>query len=141
MAMSGSGRRALTPPIRASGQPRARSASTMASLCVISMSCAAVLALPLSRIFAPPTATFSRPMRSGNSWACGWRGRCKMRKHLTRPPRLYDFEPERATFLSEVLRGLQLEQKELPSKYFYDTSGSQLFEQICDLEEYYPTRT
>lgn len=31
--------------------------------------------------------------------------------------------------------------KELPSKFFYDEHGSQLFDQICELEEYYPTRT
>jgi len=31
--------------------------------------------------------------------------------------------------------------KELPSKYFYDDVGSQLFEQICALDEYYLTRT
>ena len=64
-----------------------------------------------------------------------------MRKHLPRPARLYDFEPERATFLRDVLCGLQLAQKELPSKYFYDDTGSRLFEQICELDEYYPTRT
>lgn len=64
-----------------------------------------------------------------------------MRKHLTRSPRLYDFEPARATFLNEILSGLQLAQKELPSKYFYDDAGSRLFEQICELDEYYPTRT
>lgn len=64
-----------------------------------------------------------------------------MRKHLARPLRLYNFEPERATFLHDVLRGLQRAQKELPSKYFYDDTGSQLFEQICALDEYYLTRT
>src|SRR5258708_30646872 len=41
----------------------------------------------------------------------------------------------------EVLQGLQDSRKELPSKYFYDEVGSQLFEQICELDEYYPTRT
>ncbi len=45
------------------------------------------------------------------------------------------------TFLTEVLHGLSLPQKELPCKYFYDERGSQLFDQICDLEEYYLTRT
>ncbi len=55
--------------------------------------------------------------------------------------RLYDFEPQQKTFLGEVLQGLQDARKELPSKYFYDDIGSQLFEQICELDEYYPTRT
>ena len=31
--------------------------------------------------------------------------------------------------------------RELPCKYFYDAAGSALFERICELEEYYPTRT
>lgn len=40
-----------------------------------------------------------------------------------------------------MLQGLQDARKELPSKYFYDDTGSQLFEQICELDEYYLTRT
>lgn len=43
--------------------------------------------------------------------------------------------------LSEVLNGLSCDPPVLPSKYFYDDAGSQLFEQICELPEYYPTRT
>ncbi|HEY5002347.1 MAG TPA: L-histidine N(alpha)-methyltransferase, partial [Ktedonobacteraceae bacterium] len=54
---------------------------------------------------------------------------------------LYDFEPQRNTFRNDVLQGLQDARKELPSKYFYDDAGSLLFEQICLLDEYYPTRT
>ncbi len=41
----------------------------------------------------------------------------------------------------DVVRGLTTIPKSLPPKYFYDRLGSQLFEQICDLPEYYPTRT
>ncbi len=41
----------------------------------------------------------------------------------------------------EVLQGLQGAQKILPSKLFYDQRGSLLFDQICKLDEYYPTRT
>ena len=41
----------------------------------------------------------------------------------------------------ELLQGLQKAQKELPTKLFYDQRGSLLFDQICKLEEYYPTRT
>ena len=44
-------------------------------------------------------------------------------------------------FLEEVLRGLSLSPKSLPSKYFYDERGSMLFDKICGLDEYYPTRT
>ena len=53
----------------------------------------------------------------------------------------HDFEPEQESFLSAVLSGLGTSQKSIPSKFFYDEAGSQLFDKICDLEEYYPTRT
>jgi L-histidine Nalpha-methyltransferase len=43
--------------------------------------------------------------------------------------------------LAEVAAGLSAPQKELPPKYFYDQRGSELFEQITRLPEYYPTRT
>ena len=43
--------------------------------------------------------------------------------------------------ISEVLEGLSKDQKELSCKYFYDKKGSALFDEICELEEYYPTRT
>ncbi|MEP4380009.1 MAG: L-histidine N(alpha)-methyltransferase [Alphaproteobacteria bacterium] len=45
------------------------------------------------------------------------------------------------SFLDDVLAGLALPQKKLSSKYFYDERGSQLFDAICELPEYYPTRT
>ena len=64
-----------------------------------------------------------------------------MFQNMKRSVLLYDFEPERDTFREEVLQGLQDSRKELPSKYFYDDVGSQLFEQICALDEYYLTRT
>jgi L-histidine N-alpha-methyltransferase len=43
--------------------------------------------------------------------------------------------------LAEVAEGLSQPQKELSPKYFYDQRGSELFEEITRLEEYYPTRT
>lgn len=51
--------------------------------------------------------------------------------------------PEKAvrSFLADVLDGLSRDQKQLPCKYFYDEQGSRLFDAICGLEEYYPTRT
>jgi L-histidine Nalpha-methyltransferase len=42
---------------------------------------------------------------------------------------------------SDVIQGLTQIPKTLPCKYFYDDRGSELFEQITDLPEYYPTRT
>ncbi len=48
--------------------------------------------------------------------------------------------PSQAEFLRAVLEGLSQPQKTLPCKFFYDAAGSQLFEAICELEEYYPTR-
>ena len=43
--------------------------------------------------------------------------------------------------LIEVLNDLSQNPKTLPCKYFYDEKGSELFEQICELDEYYLTRT
>ena len=45
------------------------------------------------------------------------------------------------SFRDDVFEGLSREQKELPCKYFYDNRGSELFNTICGLDEYYPTRT
>ncbi len=41
----------------------------------------------------------------------------------------------------DVIQGLTQTPKSLPAKYFYDDRGSELFEKICELPEYYPTRT
>ncbi|MEO1495746.1 MAG: L-histidine N(alpha)-methyltransferase [Planctomycetota bacterium] len=48
---------------------------------------------------------------------------------------------DRHRFAADVLRGLLAEPKSLPCKYFYDARGSRLFDEICGLDEYYPTRT
>ena len=45
-----------------------------------------------------------------------------------------------AALQDDVARGLMSSPKELPPKYFYDERGSQLFDEITRLEEYYPTR-
>ena len=54
--------------------------------------------------------------------------------------RLAEVTPEN-TFLHEVIAGLSATPKTLPAKYFYDAEGSRLFEAICELPEYYLTRT
>ncbi len=41
----------------------------------------------------------------------------------------------------EIVQGLNNSPKTLPSKLFYDKRGSELFDRICELDEYYPTRT
>jgi dimethylhistidine N-methyltransferase len=51
-----------------------------------------------------------------------------------------DFSPDAAVMLDDVLRGLSLPQKNIPSLYFYDRRGSELFDAITRLPEYYPTR-
>jgi dimethylhistidine N-methyltransferase len=47
----------------------------------------------------------------------------------------------RKAFMRDVTRGLARPQKQIPCKYFYDDLGSALFDEICELDEYYLTRT
>jgi len=54
---------------------------------------------------------------------------------------LVDLRPEAGSFRDDVIAGLSGAVKSLPPKYFYDARGSELFEAICELPEYYPTRT
>jgi dimethylhistidine N-methyltransferase len=55
--------------------------------------------------------------------------------------RVHNLAPARESFRQDVLDGLTASPKRIPSKYFYDETGSRLFERICALEAYYPTRT
>jgi L-histidine N-alpha-methyltransferase len=48
---------------------------------------------------------------------------------------------EERTLAEDVLDGLTKPFKELPPKHFYDARGAELFDQICELPSYYPTRT
>ena len=57
------------------------------------------------------------------------------------PLALQDHHPPRDHMREEVLRGLSAPHKSLPCKYFYDQRGSELFDAICELPEYYLTRT
>ena len=50
-------------------------------------------------------------------------------------------EADERSLANDVLDGLTRPFKELPPKHFYDARGSELFERICELPEYYPTRT
>ncbi len=54
---------------------------------------------------------------------------------------LLDLEPAAADFLEQAIAGLSSDPRTLPSKFFYDERGSDLFLKICELPEYYVTRT
>jgi len=56
-------------------------------------------------------------------------------------PSFVDLQSPAGSFLDDVLRGLGSSPKAISPKYFYDARGSELFEAICELPEYYPTRT
>jgi dimethylhistidine N-methyltransferase len=52
-----------------------------------------------------------------------------------------DLEPVSSDFLAEVVAGLSSTPRTLPCKFFYDERGADLFQKICELPEYYITRT
>ena len=58
-----------------------------------------------------------------------------------RAPRRVERSEGESAFLRSVLEGLSATPKRLASKYLYDAEGSRLFDAICELPEYYPTRT
>jgi len=53
----------------------------------------------------------------------------------------HDFAPEQDDFLEEVIDGLSKQPKKISPKFFYDKRGSELFDEICNQPEYYPTQT
>lgn len=55
--------------------------------------------------------------------------------------RFYDEHPASATMQDEVLQGLASRPRRIAPKFFYDERGSRLFDAICELPEYYQTRT
>jgi L-histidine N-alpha-methyltransferase len=58
-----------------------------------------------------------------------------------RPIELIDLQPQVASFLDDAVEGLSAGSPHIPPKYFYDRRGSELFEEITRLPEYYLTRT
>ncbi len=54
---------------------------------------------------------------------------------------LLDLEPATSDFLEQAIAGLSSSPRTLPSKFFYDERGSDLFQRISELPEYYVTRT
>ena len=64
-------------------------------------------------------------------------------KAADRPARIHllDLHPPREDLRAEALAGLRASPKTLPCKLLYDRAGSELFDRICTVDEYYPTRT
>ena len=60
---------------------------------------------------------------------------------MSSPIKLYDFQPDTEILCEEVLAGLREPEKKLPSELLYDEQGSKLFEQFCNHQDYYLTRT
>jgi dimethylhistidine N-methyltransferase len=86
-------------------------------------------------------AAFGRRGRE-NNWAIPKSGEAEAGM-CGAAPRIsfHDLRPDSGSFLDDVLEGLSQPQKTLSPKYFYDEAGSALFDAICELPEYYPTRT
>jgi dimethylhistidine N-methyltransferase len=64
-----------------------------------------------------------------------------MNVHAAALAKAHRFDEPTSAFAGDVIEGLSQPAKQLPPKYFYDAKGSELFEQITRLPEYYPTRT
>ena len=83
---------------------------------------------------------FFPPRLAGSSRGFDWRKTYDFIKCHHLPPRRDDRRGA-GNFSSDVIRGLSRPQKEISCKYFYDEAGSALFDEICELDEYYLTRT
>ena len=53
----------------------------------------------------------------------------------------HDLSPELGDFHEALVSGLTGRHKAIPCRFLYDARGSALFDRICELPEYYPTRT
>lgn len=53
----------------------------------------------------------------------------------------HDFSPDLGDFRTALIQGLSGKAKAIPCRFLYDARGSALFDRICALPEYYPTRT
>ena len=67
--------------------------------------------------------------------------RLTMNYEISNPGSFKDTHPELVEMMTEVKKGLSSKPKTLPCKYLYDKKGSDLFQKICRLPEYYLTRT
>src|ERR1700688_2599287 len=64
-----------------------------------------------------------------------------MNVHASALAKAHPFDEQTSAFARDVVEDLSQHPKRLSPKYFYDAAGSELFEQITVLPEYYPTRT
>jgi dimethylhistidine N-methyltransferase len=64
-----------------------------------------------------------------------------MNVHASALAKAHHFDEHTSVFARDVIDDLSQQPKRLSPKYFYDATGSELFEQITLLPEYYPTRT
>ena len=64
-----------------------------------------------------------------------------MNVHAPALAEAHHFDEQTSAFARDVIDDLSQHPKRLSPKYFYDAAGSELFEQITLLPEYYPTRT
>ena len=64
-----------------------------------------------------------------------------MNVHAPALAKAHQLDEQTSAFAGDVIDGLAQHPKRLSPKYFYDATGSELFEQITVLPEYYPTRT
>ena len=64
-----------------------------------------------------------------------------MNVHAPALAKAHHLDEQASAFAGDVIEGLSQHPKRLSPKYFYDAAGSELFEQITVLPEYYPTRT
>src|SRR5580692_5729965 len=64
-----------------------------------------------------------------------------MNVHAAALAKAHPFDEKTSAFARDVIEDLSQHPKRLSPKYFYDAAGSELFEQITVLPEYYPTRT
>src|ERR1700759_3963884 len=145
--MSGSGRRRALPATP--GSPRTRTGSTRrCSSEATTACCGAARGRPGRAWRAPPSATGTTRSAGRSSLACGSPATREEAHPMRTPADFPDHridsllsESDERSLANDVLDGLSRPFKEIPPKHFYDARGSELFEQICDLPEYYPTRT
>src|SRR5947199_3785770 len=153
--MSGNGRAAPTRRIQVIAWRRGRSANTTASSCAISTSCAAVPVLHHVATFGARIAIFSNRKNAGslqasdshaihNDLVGATAGRAAFNAKMTgdslaAPQQISTSES--SDFVADVVAGLSSNPRALPCKYFYDERGAALFQKICELPEYYITRT